>query len=129
MPLTIIDTDILIDAGRQIPEAIEFLLSREASSTLAISSVTQMEMIVGCRNKPEQVHLEKFLRRFRILSVTSDVSDSAITLLSKYNLSYGLLIADALIAATALVHSSALASKNQRDFRFIDGVDLLPYPS
>lgn len=129
MSLTIVDTDILIDAGRQIPEAIEYLRSREATSTLAVSSVTQMEMIIGCRNKREYADLEKFLRRFRILPLTSDISDMAVNLLSQYNLSHGLLIADALIAATAITYSESLATKNQRDFRFIDGLDLLQYPN
>ncbi len=129
MASTIVDSDILIDAGRQIPEAVEYLRSREAISTLAISAVTQMEMMIGCRNKREYADLEKFLLRLRILPVTSDISDSTVTLLSKYNLSHGLLNADAFIAATAITYSEPLATKNQRDFRFIDGLDLLPYPN
>lgn len=129
MSLTIVDTDILIDAGRQIPEAVGYLKSRGPLSTLAVSSVTQMEMIIGCRNKREYADLEKFLRRFRILPLTSDISDMAVSLLSQYNLSHGLLIADALIAATAITYSEQLATKNQRDFRFIDGLDLLQYPN
>jgi len=43
-------------------------------------------------------------------------------------LSHSLLIADGLIAATALVIDKPLASKNQRDYRFIAGLNLLPYP-
>jgi predicted nucleic acid-binding protein len=39
-----------------------------------------------------------------------------------------LLIADALIAAIGLVHGESLITKNQRDFRFIDGLNLLLYP-
>nr|MDQ2686882.1 PIN domain-containing protein [Armatimonadota bacterium] len=46
----------------------------------------------------------------------------------RYRLSHGLLIPDALIAATALVHDIPLLTKNQRDFRFIAGLRLLPYP-
>jgi predicted nucleic acid-binding protein len=38
------------------------------------------------------------------------------------------MIADALIAATALVEGLSLVSKNQRHFRFIAGLHLLPYP-
>lgn len=45
----------------------------------------------------------------------------------------GLLIPDALIAATAVVNGMPLISKNQRDYRFIEygfieRLDLLPYP-
>ena len=45
-----------------------------------------------------------------------------------YALSHGLQIPDALIAATALAFNIPLLSKNQRDYRFIVGLSLLPYP-
>lgn len=128
MPLTIIDTDILIDAGRAVPDAVDFLKSRESSSQLAASVVTQMELTVGCRNKAEQRNLGKFLRRFQILSITAETSDSAIELLQQYYLSHGLLIADALIAATTLTLAEPFATKNRRDFRFIAGLNLVEYP-
>lgn len=127
MPLTIIDTDILIDEGRGISDAADFLNRLESTSSLAISVVTQMELTVGCRNKDEQRDLAKFLRRFQVLSITSEVSDAAVGLLQQYNLSHGLLIADALIAATALTLAEPFATKNQRDFRFIAGLNLIEY--
>jgi predicted nucleic acid-binding protein len=43
-------------------------------------------------------------------------------------LSHGLLIADALIAATALSLDASFLTKNQRDYRFIKGLSLLMYP-
>ncbi len=125
--LTVVDTDILIDAGRGINEATEYLQELERSISLAVSVVTQMELIVGCRNKAELRALEQFLRRFRILKIDEKISDRAVELLQQYRLSHGLLIADALIAATALSWDCPLASKNQRDYRFITDLDLLPY--
>lgn len=47
---TIVDTDILIDAGRGISDAVTCLQNLKSSSSLAISIVTQMELIVGCAN-------------------------------------------------------------------------------
>jgi len=126
--LTVVDTDILIDAGRGVKEAIDYLQELERSTGLAVSVVTQMELIVGCRNKTELQALEQFLRRFRILKIDETISDKAVELLQRYRLSHGLLIADALIAATALSWDCPLASKNQRDYRFITDLDLLPYP-
>lgn len=87
-----------------------------------------MELIVGCRNKTELKDLRKFLNRYQMLKITDQISDRAVDLLEQYFLSHGLLIADGLIAATALVHNEALITKNQRDFRFIVGLSLLPYP-
>ena len=48
-------------------------------------------------------------------------------LLRQYRLSQGLLIPDALIASTALYLNMDLATKNQRDYRFIENLKLLPY--
>ena len=87
-----------------------------------------MELVVGCRNKRELQDLEKFLSRYQILRITGQISDRAVNLLTQYFLSHGLLIADGLIAATALVHNEAFITKNQRDFRFIAGLNLQPYP-
>ena len=126
--LTVVDTDILIDAGRRISEAIDYLQELEHRTSLAVSIVTQMELIVGCRNKAELRDLEQFLRRFRILKLNEAISDKAVELLLQYRLSHGLLIADALIAATALSWDYPLASKNQRDYQFMVDLDLLPYP-
>lgn len=128
MAFTIVDTDILIDSGRGDGDAISCLQRLALQSTLAISVVTQMELIVGCRNKTESNSLEIFLRRFQILKVTEDVSDQAVGLLKQYRLSHGLLIADAIIAATALETDETFITKNQRDFRFIAGLTLLQYP-
>jgi predicted nucleic acid-binding protein len=128
MALTIVDSDILIDVARGDGEAIGYLSRLEKTSELAISVITHLELIVGCRNKTELQDLEKFLNRYRILKLTDQISDRALDLLKQYFLSHGLLIADGLIAATALVHKVAFVSKNQRDFRFIKNLNLLPYP-
>ena len=128
MAFTLVDTDILVDSGRGDHDAIACLQRLEQLSTLATSAVTQMELIVGCRNKTELRDLEMFLRRFQILKITDQISDRAVGLLQQYRLSHGLLIADALIAATALEHDELFITKNQRDFRFIAGLNLQPYP-
>jgi predicted nucleic acid-binding protein len=126
--VTLVDTDILIDAGRGIPEAIDCLKNIKANSTWTISIVTQMELMVGCRNKSELQKLDKFLKQFQIVKLTEAISDKSVELLRIYRLSHGLLIADSLIAATALTLNVAFISKNQRDYKFISGLNLLVYP-
>ena len=76
--LTIVDTDILIDAAHQISEAIDCLDEIEQRSTLAISAITQMELFVGCRNKTELRKTERFLQRFRVLRLNKQISDTAV---------------------------------------------------
>ena len=125
--MTLIDTDILIDTARGNEKAITYLQELEDHAELTISSITQMELIVGCQNNSELKALEKFLERFVILPMSEDVSQVAVHVLKTYRLSHGLKIADALIASTAIAHNIPLISKNQRDYRFIKTLTLLPY--
>lgn len=126
--MIVVDTDILIDAAHSVEDAVNCLQQIEDKSLLAISVVTSMEMIVGCRNKKELTLLDHFFQRFEILSLDNRISDTATELLKTYRLSHGLLIADALIAATAIVNGIQLISKNRKDYRFIEQLELLEYP-
>lgn len=45
--VTIVDTDILIDAGRKVQEAVECLADIQEHSVAAVSVITQMELLVG----------------------------------------------------------------------------------
>ena len=124
----LVDSDILIDAGRAVQVAVDRLNSEAQTSTLAISVITCMELMVGCRNKTELQTMEQFFNRFEFIKLNETISDRATNLIRSYRLSHGLMIADALIAATAMVTNVPLLSKNQRDYRFIQGLNLLPYP-
>ncbi|MCK4378201.1 MAG: PIN domain-containing protein, partial [Deltaproteobacteria bacterium] len=88
--MIIVDTDILIDAGRNVFEAIHCLDQIEQEFSIAVSSVTQMELIVGCRDKKELHSLEQFMKRFYVLRLDEQISDTALDLLKKYRLSHGL---------------------------------------
>jgi len=127
MQIIIVDTDILIDAGLKIDKAINYLQRLEQENTLGVSLITQMELIVGCRNKRELNSLDKFLRRFEIININETISLKSAELLRKYRLSHGLLIADALIAATVLAMDVSVLTKNKKDYQFIEGIKLIPY--
>ena len=127
MQVVIVDTDILIDAGLKIDKAINYLQRLEQENTLGVSVITQMELIIGCRNKRELNSLDKFLRRFEIININGTISFKSVELLRKYRLSHGLLIADALIAATVLTMDVSVLTKNKKDYQFIEGIKLIPY--
>lgn len=129
MTPALVDTDVLIDAAASVEAAVAALGQIEEGAALSISTITQMELLVGCRNKTELQKTERFLQRFDVIRMDASISDLAVDLLRRYRLSHGLLIPDALIAATALVSEIPLLTKNQRDFRFIEGLRLLPYPT
>lgn len=128
MSFVLVDTDILIDLAADSKSAVDFIKTLEAEFTLAVSTITVMELTVGCRNKAELRNTEKLLERFEIIPMTERISSTAVNLIKKYRLSHGLLIADALIASTAISNDISLASKNQRDYKFIPDLNLLPYP-
>jgi len=56
--MILVDTDILIDTGRNINGAVNCLQQIEQNLSVAVSSITQMELIIGCRNKNELHSLE-----------------------------------------------------------------------
>ncbi|MBE9108406.1 type II toxin-antitoxin system VapC family toxin [Nodosilinea sp. LEGE 07298] len=128
MAQLLVDTDILIDVANNDAIAKPRLAYESQTSILAVSTITVMELTVGCRNKAELQALTRFLAQFQVLTLTSQVSERATQLLQDYFLSHGLLIADSLVAATAIENQIPLLSKNQRDFRFIRALNLLTYP-
>src|SRR2546426_4965080 len=101
----LIDTDILIDATRQVADAIAFLAVRQAAEGIRISIISAMELVRGCRNATELAQVQQFLQRVTLLPVSSGASQTAYQLMQSFFLSHGLLIPDALIAATALEHN------------------------
>lgn len=115
--ILLVDTDILIDLGRNDETAVKRINNESRKYKLAISSITQMELIVGCRNKTEMKILDKFLEGFEKISLSLDITHKAIELLKLYRLGHGLLIADSFIAATAIILNSPLLSKNQRELK------------
>lgn len=113
MPQAIlIDSDILIDFSRGVKETAEYLASTSATTTLTISTITQMELTVGCRDKQALQALEQFLVRFEVVPINEPISIWAVELLCQFNLSQGLLIPDALIAATALELGASQSCKS-----------------
>lgn len=111
MSRILVNTDILIDVANNDATAKARLTAESQNATLAVSTITVMELVVGCRNKSELQILNRFLSQFQIFTLTNTISDRATELLQTYFLSHGLLIADALIAATAIENKIPLISK------------------
>lgn len=97
-------------------------------TVLMVSVVTVMELLVGSRNKPHMYEILELFQRFEIVQIDEQISLKALALIEEYFLSHGLLVADAMIAATALISDVEFATKNKRDFRYIEGLRLVDYP-
>ncbi|MDQ1327993.1 MAG: hypothetical protein QG641_1278 [Candidatus Poribacteria bacterium] len=127
--MNLIDTDVLIDYLHKIEIAEKFLESIRANEDdLIISIITRMELIQGCRNKREMFVILDILEEFQLIHITEQISWKAEELMENYTMSHGLLIPDAIIAATAINMDLVLYSRNVRHFSIIDGLKLLkPY--
>ena len=62
--LFIVDTDILIDYSRGIEKAKASIVALESDNRLAISVITQLELMVGCENKQDFKLLKTFFESF-----------------------------------------------------------------
>lgn len=122
----LVDTDILIWAMRGRDDVQNCLNSNEHK---ALSVISYMEMLQGVRNKREQHQFERYCKadNFRLLMVNEAISQYAMTLVKNYGLSHNMQMADALIAATAVWYDLPLLSANQKHYRFIEDLHLLPF--
>lgn len=124
MARVLLDTDIIIDVIRGYKPTIQRLERLELTAEITTSVVTCLELIVGCQNKESLRVAMEFVESFQILPVTVISSEMVISLMKRYNLSHGLLEADALIAAIALENALPLLTRNTKDFRFIEALTL-----
>ena len=124
----IVDTDILIDGQRRLDDARDFLVRQRRVVGLGISVISAMELVKGRQNALALARVEQFLRVVQVLPISGTVSQVAYHLMQRFYLSHGLLIPDALIAATALDYGVMLYTKNVRHFLMIPGLMVVrPY--
>lgn len=124
----IVDTDILIDFGRDIPAAVQTMQILEQKYRLGISVIVGMELLTGCRSKKDLKNVDDFLKGFYIHFLTEEISRKAFEWMRKFRSSHGVEINDMLIAATAFSTNSKFISKNQKHYKFLPNLDLLEYP-
>lgn len=88
-----------------------------------------MELIQGCLNKKELKDIKEFINcNFSsVIHPDERISEKAILLLEKHSLSDGLRTVDSIIAASALIKNSTLATANYRHFKNITGLDVLKF--
>ena len=122
--LYLCDTCVLIDYLRG-KSAVRQKLEKDRSLGLAMPSVTYMELMVGALNKREAGIIKKAFSDFEIIEISDAISVKARNLIEKYAKSHGLLIPDALIAATALELGLPLYTANVKDFQFIPDLVLI----
>lgn len=119
--MLLIDTDVLIWAARGYQSAVDSL---DAIEQPALSTVTLIELMQGARSKREMRALEQRLAQWgpEIIDLSPDISAQAVGLIREHAHACGLQLADALIAATAIVHRTTLFSGNRKHYEPIAGL-------
>ena len=117
------DTDVLIWAIRgntKAAGAIDRDVERE------ISVVNYIELLQGARNKNEIKMLRSFIidLGFSIHPLSAEIGYRASVYIEEYGLSTGLVLADALVAATAVEFQKPLLTGNAKHFRSISELQL-----
>lgn len=105
----LVDTDIFIDHLRGAVEL------KAGKHRLHYSVVTRAELFAG--SSATEV-ISKLLAPFREIGVDRDIAERA----GRIRRESDVRLPDALIAATALEHKLALATRNERDFASIRGI-------
>ena len=115
-----LDTCILIDYSRNIID-----IEADKKNEYCFSTIVELEFIVGAQNKRELKKINSLTSGFNIVDTDQDIMDLATILINRYALSHNMTVYDAIIAATCLIYNLPLWTLNTKDFKYIDGLELL----
>jgi predicted nucleic acid-binding protein len=115
----VIDTNILVDFLRNIPQARTELALYQSP---AISVISWIEIMAGTTAQNEAV-TRAFLLSFDLLQIDSKTAESAASLRKTRRIK----LPDAVIWATAKVEQCLLVTRNRRDFDASDPGIRMPY--
>ena len=115
----LLDTNLLIDVLKGEDRARHWL---EQQLQPAISVITWIELLVGCRSN-ESAAVETWLDCFERLPLDREVARESVQVRQRH----GLKVPDAIILATAHCHGLILATRNSKDFPLSLGSVLHPY--
>lgn len=121
--MTMIDTDVLIWYMRGNSKANRVI---EKLNGFFISVITYMELVQGMRNKRELTLLRSALRKWnaKVLFINEDISAKAMFLVEQHYLRNSLVVADALIASTAISNGVKLLTGNTKHYKIIKNIEL-----
>jgi predicted nucleic acid-binding protein len=117
----LIDTNVLSRIFTGDKEVKNFIETLDA----AVCTVVYVECLQGSKSIREKRIVESYLSRFELNHITFDISALTIDLIRTYSNTHGLLLADALIAATCLDSDLTLVTYNVNDFHFIQNLKYL----
>ncbi len=121
--MLMVDSDVLIWYLRGNKKAFNII---EKQNGFFLSVVSYMELVQGMKNKKELNLFRNAIRNWnaKILYITEDISVKAMFYVEQHFLSNSILLADALIAATAVSNGLALLTANVKHYKVLKNIDL-----
>ena len=120
----LVDTNVLIDYLRDIPQAVKYL--ETSPGHMSISALTVAELHAGARDDGERKRLRKFTAAFDIIPADSRICEMGGDFRAKYAPSHGVDLIDGVIAATAVVRELTFVTLNKKHFPMLGNV-VTPY--
>ena len=121
MPLTIVDSSILIDASRGRDGAVEFLARASEIEPLWSITAVRSELWAGAR-PGEEALITDLLAGLQWQDVTISIADAAGRLAYRYRRSHRIDFVDLAIAAAAIELGGSVATLNVRHFPMFPGL-------
>jgi len=117
----LIDTNILIYHTKGSQAVSSFIGDVVAQRAFNISILTKIEFLGWEKHTPEGFQkCEQLVKLANIYPVDEDVAEQAIGLRRRVKIK----LADAVIAATALVNNLKLATRNMEDYKAVKGLEI-----
>jgi predicted nucleic acid-binding protein len=120
----LVDTNVLIDYSRGRREAVEYLESLETPPM--ISAITVAELYGGVREGVERKDLDELVERLTVIQINGEIAQAGGLYRRDYFRSYGVGLADAIIAATAESVNATMVTLNKKHFPMLSTV-FVPY--
>ena len=119
----LIDTNVISHLfAERLPEAGKEFVKTIINDDFIISVAVEIEVLTYHELPDKMSLIEDFVNLATILSLDKNVTKKAIELRRNHR---KLKLGDAIIAATAVVHELILITNNVKDFKNIDGLNLV----
>jgi predicted nucleic acid-binding protein len=118
----LIDTNILIYHVAGSPEATAFISKVAAKRAFNVSIITEIEFLGWNKHTEEGFKkCKRMLEAANIYELDENIAQKTIELRRKTKIK----LADAVIAATAIINNFTIVTRNTADFKMIDEVSVL----
>lgn len=120
----LLDSNILVDYLRDLPEAVAYFRSLETAPS--VSAITVAELYAGVREGSERSVLDNLVGELNVVAVTFEIAVLGGLLRRRYLKSHRLEVVDAIIAATADRIRADIVTRNRKHFPMFEQI-VTPY--